>query len=70
MSQESVLKLLRKKRRWITSREIQEELNLGDSAVNRTLKVLLKHNEIQRKEEKMSSGRKKNFLGYKWRMKK
>jgi len=54
MSQQNVLKLLKRKNKWMTSKEICRILNL--SSVNVSLKRLYEQGEILRREDKKWGG--------------
>ncbi len=46
MSQDSVLKLLKRKNKWMTGKEICKELGLAKSSINNSLNKLYKRREI------------------------
>jgi len=56
MTQSDVLKLLKEKSRWITSKEICETLGIMDSSCNTNLNKLFKQGLILRKQEKKQPG--------------
>ena len=64
MSQDNVLKLLKKKRRWMISKEIAQILKLSNP--HASLKRLYKQREIVRKEIKD----KRNHFVYQYKYKK
>lgn len=47
MSQDDIIKLLEKKKTPLTSRELAEYLEIRQETIIKTLKKLLKHNEVQ-----------------------
>ena len=55
MTQQNVLKLLKGKKKWMTSKEITKLL--GISCANNSLKKLFEHGEIFRKEAKIKDWR-------------
>ncbi len=63
MTQSNIIKLLKKKRRWMTSKEISKILNI--SSANLSPKKLYEHGEILRKESKVKG----NHLTYKYKIK-
>ncbi len=52
MGQDDILKLLKKEKGWLSTREVEEKLKVSDAS--RPLGVLLKHGEILRKEVKVN----------------
>ena len=62
MGQSEILKLLKKEKEWLSSKQIAEKL--GNSTAMRPLQVLLKHGEIVRREVKVN-----NHHEYQWRIK-
>lgn len=60
MSQQSVYKLLKKKKRWMTTKEIQKETV---SSASDNLRKMFKHGEILRKTIKIG-----NIKGYAWKI--
>lgn len=62
MGQDDILKLLKKEKRWLSCKQIKEIL--GNSSAHRSLNVLLKSNEVLRKEVKVN-----NHHEFQWRIK-
>jgi len=50
MAQEDVLKLLKKEKRWLSTKEIAEKLKIGRAPADSNLNKLYKHGEIFKKE--------------------
>jgi DNA-binding MarR family transcriptional regulator len=50
MSQSDILNYLKKRKCWVIAKEIQKELEIGESAISSNLNCLLKSGEISRKE--------------------
>lgn len=65
MSQDSVYKLLKKKREWMTTRELMLNLDIGYSSIWSALSKLKRHGEVRYKVGTLKNGRK--FL---WKAKK
>lgn len=49
MGQSDVIDFLKKKKDWVTTKEISEAINCNISLVGRTLRILLKYREVRRK---------------------
>jgi len=49
MTQQNVLKILRKKKSWLTSKEISKTIKLGHNTVAANLAKLFKHGEVHRR---------------------
>ena len=49
MCQKDIIKLLEKKNKWMTLKEIKDCLNLSQSSVNKSLQSLVKYGEIYKK---------------------
>jgi predicted transcriptional regulator len=62
MTQSEVYKILKKKRKWMTSQEITDILGKERSCISKSLKQLSKYNEIEMKTSESTS---KNYLGFK-----
>ena len=56
MTQQEVLKMLKKKKRWMTAQEIAEILKQNSGSVSATLRKLLKYNEIKFKPSRKDYG--------------
>lgn len=61
--QDEVYKFVKKNRKFMTSREIADELNVAHGSVSNSLRRLFKHKEIQRKNIKVGQ----NWM-YFWRI--
>jgi len=61
MSQDSVLQLLKKKKEWMTAKEIAKVLHITPGAVRKSLEVLLLQGIVKKKT-------KENPLSYSWRL--
>jgi len=57
MAQSNVLELLKKKRKWISTKQLSEELGINASTVNCALRKMLKYSEIDKKEVRNGSYR-------------
>ena len=64
MSQDSVIKYLRKQRKWRTTEEIANSVGVQRGCVLNSLNALFKYNEVLRK-----NGNKKYKQCYYWRVK-
>ena len=67
MGQDEVIKVLERNDKWMTANEINEKLDLGSSSIRASLRILFKHEEIERMKNK---NRQKNKVKYKWKIKK
>jgi len=56
MTQEEVLRVLKKKKRWMTTQEIGNILKTGSGSVSSTLRKLLKYKEIKFKKSRETFG--------------
>ena len=65
MGQEEILKLLKKKKVWLTSNEIRDSIEDGKRTVTNSCGILFKSGEIERKKRK-----KRWYWEYYWRCKK
>ncbi len=68
MSQDQILKVLGKEKRWMQAKEICGILNLNGEAVRKALNSMFKYNEVNRKKCKQ----KKTCINYKvyfWKFK-
>ncbi len=52
MGQQEILDLLKKEKKWLSSKQMAEKLGVSDTTVS--LNVLLKHGEILRREVKVN----------------
>ena len=62
MGQTEVLNLLKKEKKWLSTKEIEEKLNV--SSVSRPLRVLLKNKEIIKREIRV-----KIYHVFQWKIK-
>ena len=57
------MKCLKKHKRWLTTKEIEEKTGMSRGACSKNLNALYKYKEIRRKQEKM-----KGYYTYMWRI--
>jgi len=62
MGQQDILELLKKEKKWLSTKEIEEKLNV--SSASRPLSILFKTGEINKREVKTDS-----HSGFQWRIK-
>jgi len=69
MTQDSIYKLLKKKDRWMTCKEISKCLKLSRSSVSSSLNRLFKHGDVLKKDigSRFLGGF--GFRPYQWRIK-
>jgi len=53
MTQSTVLEVLKKKQRWVNTKELMAELNINGSTINCALRKMLKYGEVVRRTNRM-----------------